>query len=585
MKKIALIGMPNTGKSTLLNRLTGAHAKVGNWPGLTVSFLSARLLVGDQMAQLVDLPGIYDLKGYSEDEKVVTTYLETQKPDLILFMMNASQVDRQLNLLSQVSNKGIPVVMVMNMADEASALGITIKANLLSQNLGLPVCLLSAKYGQGTEKLQQLMREGLKSAPLKALTPHEVEDAFKTSVMVPAQASHLLTERIDKVLLHPWMGLPIFFAVMLLLFEGVFAIGKPLQDGMSWLFTSLRKEALEPLVSGLPAILQGLLLDGLYNGISTVASFVPLIILFFLFLGVVEDTGYLSRAAFLMDSLMSKFGMDGRSFVMLLMGFGCNVPALLGTRVIRSKGLRYLTMLSIPFSLCSARLQVFVLFIAAMFTTQQAPWVLFSLYLVSIAMAMLTSLIFKNQYINIDAFVLEIPPYRLPTWRQMVLKGWQEVRHFLVRTTRFIMLGVLLIWVLTHFPQDAASGSLETWAGQLSQWMSPLLKPLGINEQLTIALVFGFVAKEVVIGALAVIYGHEGQALIDAIVHNIDWISAYSFMLFALIYTPCVSTIATIRNETKNWAFTALSVVWPLCIAWLVSFTFYQVAMMVRLHG
>jgi ferrous iron transport protein B len=312
---------------------------------------------------------------------------------------------------------------------------------------------------------------------------------------------------------------------------------------------------------------------------------VPLIILFFLFLGIVEDTGYLSRAAFLMDALMSKFGMDGRSFVMLLMGFGCNVPALLGTRVIRSKGLRYLTMLTIPFSLCSARLQVFVLFIAAMFTTAQAPWVLFSLYVVSILMAMLTSILFKKQYVNVDAFVLEIPPYRLPTLHQMVLKGWQEVRHFLIRTTRFIMLGVLLIWVLTHFPQGATPGSLETWAGQLSQWMSPLLKPLGINEQLTLALVFGFVAKEVVIGALAVIYGHEGQALIDAIVHNMDWISAYSFMLFALIYTPCVSTIATIRNETKSWAFTALAVAWPLCVAWLVSFAFYQSAVWLSLRA
>ncbi|MEY3639734.1 MAG: Ferrous iron transport protein [Pseudomonadota bacterium] len=498
--------------------------------------------------------------------------------------MNASQLDRQLTLLSQVTSQGIPVVMVMNMADEASAMGITIKADVLRQTLGIPVCLLSAKYGQGTEQLQKFMREGLKAEPAKALSPLEVEAAFTSGVMVPAQASHQLTERIDKVLLHPWLGLPIFFAVMLLLFEGVFAIGKPLQDGMTWLLAIFRTEALEPLLSGLPSMVQGLLLDGLYNGIGTVASFVPLIILFFLFLGMVEDTGYLSRAAFLMDALMSKFGLDGRSFVMLLMGFGCNVPALLGTRVIRSKGLRYLTMLTIPFSLCSARLQVFVLFIAAMFTTQQAPWVLFSLYVVSILMAMLTSVLFKKQYVNVDAFVLEMPPYRLPTLRQMVLKGWQEVRHFLSRTTRFIMLGVLLIWVLTNFPQGVAAGSVDTWAGHVSHWLSPLLKPLGINEQLTIALVFGFVAKEVVIGALAVIYGHEGQALMDAIEQNMDWISAYSFMLFALIYTPCVSTIATIRNETKSWAFTVLSVAWPLCVAWLVSFAFYQSAQFIRVH-
>jgi len=212
MKTIALIGMPNTGKSTLLNRLTGAHAKVGNWPGLTVSLLSARLMVGDQMAQLIDLPGIYDLKGYSEDEKVVTTYLETQRPDLILFMMNATQTDRQLNLLAQVSAKGIPVLIVMNMSDEAKTLGITIHAEALQAQLGIPVCLMSAKYGQGAEKLQQRMRDGLKQGQAVNLNPQQIEQAFQDNVQVPAQASHKLTERIDKIMLHPWLGLPIFLA-------------------------------------------------------------------------------------------------------------------------------------------------------------------------------------------------------------------------------------------------------------------------------------------------------------------------------------------------------------------------------------
>jgi len=323
---------------------------------------------------------------------------------------------------------------------------------------------------------------------------------------------------------------------------------------------------------------QGLLLDGLYNGLSTVASFVPLIVLFFVFMGIVEDTGYLSRAAYLMDALMSRFGLDGRSFVMLLMGFGCNVPALMGTRVIRSKGLRYLTMLVIPFSLCSARMQVFVFFIAALFTATQAPWVLFSLYVMSLVMAMATSVLFKNRYVNNDAFILEMPPYRFPTVRQIVLRGWQEVRHFLSRASRFIVMGVLLVWVLTNFPIGVSAGSIDSWAGQMGQFMAPVLSPLGISAELTIALIFGFVAKEIVIGSLAVIYGQEGQMLVDTITSHINWIQAYSFMLFVLIYTPCVSTIATIRNETKSLWFTLLSVVWPLCVAWCVSFIFYETA-------
>ena len=580
MKRVALVGMPNTGKSTLFNRLTGAHAKVGNWPGLTVELLNARLIVGDQVVHMVDLPGIYDLHGYSDDERVVTQFLETQPPDLIVFVLNTSQYERQLNLLSQVMGQGIPMVLVMNMVDEASAMGIHVDVEALSQALKMPIHFVSAKYGQGVERLQPAMRqifhEALSAPQPMALT--QVEHAFKQAMHVPAQASNPTTEKLDRVLLHPVLGLPIFFAVMLILFQGVFTIGKPLQDGATWLLAEFRTLALEPIFAFLPPVLQGLLLDGIYNGLSTVASFVPLIVLFFLFMGLVEDTGYLSRAAFLMDALMAKFGLDGRSFVMLLMGFGCNVPALMGTRVIRSKGLRYLTMLTIPFSLCSARMQVFVFLIAALFTPAQAPWVLFSLYVMSMVMSILTSLLFKRTYVNQDAFVLEMPPYRLPTVRQMVLTGWQEIHHFLNRATRFIVLGVVVIWVLTNLPVGVSPGSAQSWAGHLGQWLQPVFAPLGINPELTIALLFGFIAKEIVIGSLAVIYGQEGALLVQAITQHITWVEAYSFMLFVLIYTPCVSTIATIRKETQSLSFTALAVAWPLVAAWLVTAAFYNLA-------
>lgn len=579
MKRVALLGMPNTGKSTLFNRLTGAHAKVGNWPGLTVELLSAKLLVGNQIVQLVDLPGIYDMQGFSDDEKVVTTFLSTQTTDLLVVLLNTSQLDRQLNFVHQMMQQHIPVLLVMNMVDEAQKLGIHVDAQGLSEQLGVPICLLSAKYGQGMEQLLPAMRHAL-SATSPARHPHVdtsyLEKAFGQCISVPSQASHALTESLDRVLLHPWFGLPIFLVVMLLVFQGVFAIGKPLQDATAWMLAEGRTLLLEPWMAAWPPVIQGFLLDGLYNGLSTVASFVPLIVLFFVFMGIVEDTGYLSRAAYLMDALMSRFGLDGRSFVMLLMGFGCNVPALMGTRVIRSKGLRYLTMLVIPFSLCSARLQVFVFFIAALFTATQAPWVLFSLYVMSLLMAMLTSVLFKNRYVNNDAFILEMPPYRFPTMRQIVLRGWQEVRHFLHRASRFIVIGVLLVWVLTNFPMGVSPGSMDSWAGQMGQFMAPILSPLGISAELTIALIFGFVAKEIVIGSLAVIYGQEGQMLVDTITSHLNWIQAYSFMLFVLIYTPCVSTIATIRNETKSLWFTALSVIWPISVAWCISFIFYQ---------
>lgn len=580
MTTVALVGMPNTGKSTLFNRLTGSHARVGNWPGITVDLHSARLLIGNRMVHLVDLPGIYDLRGYSEDERVVTTFLGQVHPDLIIVVMNASQLDRQTTLLSELMALGIPLLAVLSMSDEAKSLGISIDDAGLSQSLGCPVCLLSAKHGQGMEHLHEAMRQAL-TQPRRsdlAISAQDLSTLFKRHVQTPAQATHTLTERLDRVLLHPWLGLPLFLGLMFLVFQTVFTLGKPLQDGMSWLFSEGRAQVLEPLMVTWPVWLQGLLLDGIYNGLGTVASFVPLIVLFFMLLGIIEDTGYLSRAAFLMDALMARLGLDGRSFVMLLMGFGCNVPALMGTRVIRSRGLRLLTLLIIPFSLCSARLQVFVFFAAALFTPRHAPWVLFSLYLISMAASLTTALLFKRQYRNSDPFVLEMPPYRFPTLRQVVIRGTQEVRHFLHRATRFIVLGVVLVWWMTHFPPGVEPGSLQSWAGQIGQWLDPVLHPLGIDPQLAIALLFGFVAKEIVIGSLAVIYGMEGPQLAQTLGQQITWVQAYSFMLFTLIYTPCVSTIATIRTESRSLAFTALSLVWPLCVAWLVSFAFYQIA-------
>jgi len=292
----------------------------------------------------------------------------------------------------------------------------------------------------------------------------------------------------------------------------------------------------------------------------------------------VEDSGYLSRAAFLMDALMAKMGLDGRGFVMLLMGFGCNVPALMGTRVMRSRSLRLLTMLIIPFSLCSARLQVFVFITAALFSPAAAPVVLFSLYLFSFGAAILTALLFKGRYQNNEPFVLELPPYRFPTLRQMLLRGWQEVSHFLRRATKFIVAGVVLVWLLTNLPPAATPGGTDTIAGMIGSLLHPLFAPIGIDEQLTIALIFGFVAKEIVIGALAVIYGQVGDALGSALAQQLDWVQAYSFMLFTLIYTPCLSAIATLRNEAKSTRFAAFVIVWSLALAWLVSFLFYQSA-------
>ncbi len=589
MKRIALLGMPNTGKSTLFNRISGASARVGNWPGITVDLMSAKILLGGHIAELIDLPGIYDLHGFSEDEQVVRHFLTNNPLDLLIVLLNSTQIERQLSLLLQIKKLGVPVMLVLNMADEARRAGITIQTQSLAAELALPVISISAKYGEGLPKAlevaAQIVNEQKVTTNPKSLNllldeenqiEREMESLIQKHVQIPATLTNDTTDKIDRILLHKWLGLPLFFVAMFLLFQFIFTVGGPLQDGLAWGLDLIRSSLLEPLLSNSPAWLKGLLLDGIYNGIATVAAFVPIIILFFLVMSMVEDSGYLSRAAFLMDALMAKMGLDGRGFVMMLMGFGCNVPAIMGTRIMRSRPMRLLTMLVIPLSLCSARLQVFIFMIAALFSAEQAPLVLFSLYLMSFLTMFLTAVLFQNQYKNAEPFILELPPYRFPTPRQIVLRGWQEVKHFLNRASKFIILGVILVWLLTNFPSNVAPASIDTYAGQIGVLFSPILDPIGINHELAIALIFGFVAKEIVVGALAVIYGMQGDALMAQMATQIDWVQAMSFMLFTLIYTPCLSTIATIRNESKSTAFMWLSIGWSLGLAWVVSFLFYQ---------
>ncbi|HUW26386.1 MAG TPA: ferrous iron transport protein B [Gallionella sp.] len=588
MKRIALLGMPNTGKSTLFNRMTGGAARVGNWPGITVELLSGKILLGGDMVEIIDLPGIYDLHGFSDDEQVVRHFLHGNVPDLSLIILNATQIERQLGLLLQLKQLNMNMVVLLNMADEARKYGISIDVKKMAELLGVPIYLLSCKYGNGyAEALQAItkalryptpgMAEQLRSKlEQDQYVETEMARVLKHAVQIPAQLPENLTEKLDRVMLHPWLGLPIFFGIMYLLFQGIFLLGQPLENGVAELFSWLREAALEPLLSGLPAMLNGLLLDGIYNGVATVAAFVPIIVLFFLFMAMVEDSGYLSRAAFLMDALMARLGLDGRGFVMLLMGFGCNVPALMGTRVMRSRAMRLLTMLVIPFSLCSARLQVFIFFTAALFSPRAAPVVLFSLYLFSFAAAIITALLFKRRFQNSEPFVLELPPYRFPTARQIVMRGWLEIRHFLRRATKFIIAGVILVWLLTNLPPSAAPASSDTLAGIIGTWLHPIFAPVGISEQLTIALIFGLVAKEIVIGSLAVIYGLGGNALGTVIGQQLDWVQAYSFMLFTLLYTPCLATVATLRSESKNIGFTLFAIGWSLMLAWLTSFAFYQ---------
>ena len=594
MTTLALVGMPNTGKSTLFNRLTGSHAHIGNWPGLTVELMQAELILAGLPLQLVDLPGIYDLRGHTGDEAVVRRFLEATPVDLMVVVLNASQLDRQLRLALQIQHLGLPALVVLNMADEARRFGVQVDPDVLAAALGLPVVLVSAKYGRGLETVREAVDRALPGradvpgpVPLQHLEARlvavdgELEAAqralVQAAVRLPQQWRDRWTRRLDAVLLHPVLGLPLFFGAMALMFQLIYAIGVPLQEGLGTLLDLVGQQALKPLLAPLPPFVSGFLLEGLYQGIGTVSAFLPVIALFFLAMGVVEDSGYLSRAAYLMDAFMERLGLDGRSFVLSLMGFGCNVPAILGTRVMRDPALRLLSMLIIPFSLCSARLNVFLFMAAAFFAPRQGALVIFGLYLTSFVAAVLTALLFRGRFPSQEPLVLELPPYRLPTVPQMLTRAWLEVRHFWFWARRFIIVGVVAVWLLNNLPWGVEPASAQSLSGLLGTALAPLLNPIGINPKLTVALVFGFIAKEIVLGGLAVIYGQaDPQALSRAIVADVSWAQALSFMVFTLLYTPCLSTVAVIRSESKKLGFTALSVGWSLGLAWISSFVLYQ---------
>ena len=592
IKQIAVLGMPNTGKSTFFNRFTGANASIGNWPGMTVDLMMAKIKLGEEEAEVVDLPGIYDLRGFSEDEAVVRRFLESTPIHLVIIILNATQLDRQISLALQIKHLHLPAVLLLNMADEAPKFGVKIEPNRIARHLGIPVLPISAKYGDGYDQavkaiaqtLQQ-QQEAVTAGSLAQCSAcdskiaSEMSSLLEDAVYTPEQVEENLTTRLDRILLHPVFGLPLFFAAMFLMFQIVYALGTPVQKFMGDTLDWFKGVALEPVLGGLPAFLKGFLIDGLYTGMGTVAAFIPVILLFFFCMAIVEDSGYLSRSAFLMDAFMERLGLDGRSFVMSLMGFGCNVPAIMGTRVMRSPGLRMLSMLVIPFSLCSARLNVFIFMTTALFSPHIAPVVLFSLYLFSFVAAILTAFLFRGRYPNKEPLVLELPPYRFPTIKQMWLRAWGEIRHFLKWSNRFIIFGVVAIWLLNNLPFGVPAASSQTLSGMIGQATQPLLAPIGINAQLAVALIFGFIAKEIVLGGLAVIYGKsQGADLMGTIAHQIDWVQAYSFMLFTLLYVPCLSTVAVIKSESKSWKFAVISVVWSIGLAWVASFIFYQSA-------
>ena len=661
---IALAAIPNSGKTTLFNRLTGSGQATGNWPGVSIEQKSGSFVLGEHSINLIDLPGAYALSPVTEEERVVRNYFLQSPPDIILNILDARNLYRGLGLTLQMALSGLPMVVAVNMIDEARRQGISFDLKVLSQHLGVPVIELSARTGEGIPDLKQNLYKVIKY-PEKTRNPHiscppllekafseiteainqsgidtrldhtflamrqleeddpeqranddkvavvtrqwyrRLKQSLRTSIPVACASCRFnaarglamevlhdqpafedqLTKQLDRIFLHRFFGLPIFFLLMFLFFQGVYGLGGPLQELLSSGFdragTWLASQA---MTLSWPIWLQSFFFDGLWQGISVVISFFPIIALFFLFMSLIEDSGYMARAAFLMDRLMHWLGLDGKAFITLLLGYGCNVPAVMGTRILTSSYSRILTMLLIPFTLCTARLQIFVFLTALFFSPVIAPLIILSLYVCSFGAVILTGLLLKFFQIGgtPEPFIMEIPPYRLPTLRSISLRTWYELKDFLFRAATLIVAGVLVVWLLIHMPADVPPGSAATWAGQLGHMLTPVFYPLGIGWQETVALIFGFIAKEIVVGGLAVIY--SGSDVAGQMISHITPLQSISFMLFCLLYTPCIATIATIWSESRSIKITLLSLVSGLGIAWITSFVFYQSGLLFGFH-
>ncbi len=691
---VALAGNPNTGKTTLVNALAGTRLRVGNWPGVTVEKKEAQIEMEGIKISLVDLPGVYSLSPFSLEELIARDFLLKEKPDVVLNVVDTTNLERNLYLTLQLMETGIPLVLVLNMYDEALEKGLQIKIDRLEKLLGVPVIPTVAVKGQGVkEALKAAIRLVSNGAEMKgsvrygeevermivemeswlenqedlileryprrwlAIKLLEGDQKVREEVGIgPVLKEELaealaearyglaskivkecvqqealrpdLSERLDRLFLHRYLGLPVFLGVMWLLFKLAFDFSAPFVD---WLDALVAGPFTETLAWGLnkvsaPEWFQSLMLDGVVAGVGTVIVFLPVIFTMMFLITFLEGSGYLARAAFVMDRVMHTVGLHGKSFIPLLLGFGCNVPAIYATRVLESRRDRVLTALLAPFMSCGARLPVYVLFAGAFFGTR-AGTVVWSIYLVGIAAAMLLGIFLQKAFFRKESsfFVMELPPYRLPRAKYLFIHTWEKMRHFVIKAGTYILAISMVVWFLLHLP-PGVKGLEESYLGRLSKAIAPVFGPLGFgNWEAAASLVTGFLAKEVVVSTMGEIYGlraaeekavslkfpfhlwgevfkglplafveagrnlltgfypvslepDEAEAsLISKIQEAFNPLSAYAFMIFVLLYVPCMVVLAAFYLEFRSLRLMGLMLFSHFILAYTLTFLFYQI--------
>lgn len=598
-RTVALIGPPNCGKTTLFNRLTGLRRKVANFPGVTVEQHAGRVaLQGNREVTIIDLPGIYSMTPRSEDEQVAYDVLTgrmpgLQAPDAVLLILDATSLERHLVLAAPVLELGLPTLVVLNMVDDLRRRGGDVKSAVLSAELGAPVALVSAATGEGVEKIFQFLEGSTVTAhavkaPVTLPVLRDVPKCRQWASRVGSQAQYhapappLWTRKLDRVFLHPLWGPLVFAAVVLAVFQSIFTGAKPMMDGIENVVTWSGR-ALGALIP--QGMFRSLVVDGIWNGVGSVVVFLPQILLLFLFIGVLEDSGYLARAALIADRTMRRVGLQGKSFIPLLSAYACAVPAILSTRTIESKRDRIATILIAPFMTCSARLPVYTLLIAAfvpdrpvigyLLGTQAAA--LLGLYVLGFAAAFVTARALKSTVLKSDtcAFVLEMPPYRWPTIRSLALRLFDRGMVFLRRAGTVILAVAIVLWILASVPlENGAPPPIErSVIGSIGRTIEPAIQPLGFNWKIGIGLITSLFAREVIVGTLGTIYGMEGTSdstqLQEALRRDLTPGGAVALLIFFAFAMQCFSTIAVVRRETGGWKWPIIQFAYMTAVAWV----------------
>ena len=662
----ALAGNQNCGKTTLFNALTGSNQHVGNFPGVTVDQKAGVIKGTDH--QVVDLPGIYSIRPYTQEEIVTRDFILKSRPDAIINIVDATNIERNLYLTLQLLTLQVPTVIALNMMDELVGNGGSVDVQKMSEALGVPVVPISAAKNQGitelvdtlldtasrrvTPKVQDFCPEGPVHRCIHAVC-HIIEDhaqriniarrfcamkliegeqdffdALELSqnekeliehtviemehetgldrnaaladmrynfiekvcgeCVVKAKESreHRRSMQIDKVLTHRIFAIPLFIAIMGLVFFLTFnVVGAFLSDVMSYAIDGLTLLADRALTAyGINPVVHSLVIDGIFAGVGSVVSFLPLIVTLFFFLSILEDSGYMARVAFVMDKLLRKIGLSGRSFVPMLVGFGCSVPAIMATRTLSSNRDRKMTILLTPFMSCSAKIPIYTLFAAAFFPGHELL-VMLALYFGGILVGILVALVLKNTAFkgNPVPFVMELPNYRFPSAKSVVLLMWEKAKDFLTRAFTVIFMATVIIWFMQTFDTrlNVVENSADSILAALGRLVSPIFAPLGFGDwRMVTALVSGFTAKEAVVSTFGVILGVSTEQLGIALHSLFTTASAASFLAFCLLYTPCVAAVSTIKTELKS-GWKTVGIVFAQClVAWLAAFVVYHVGLL-----